>query len=112
MLTGHFMTRDIKTALNESLEQAQWEWLEPHAKRDALIIVSPSLDLVDVGVAIAQDQTQIVQQWIESGQLQKPSANQLSFWKTQPNKSFNALIVQPYVLIQEPPIDEATAEPD
>lgn len=99
------MTQDIKTALADSLEQAKWEWLEPHAKRDALIIVSPNLDLVEVGVAIAQDQTQLVQQWIESGQLQKPSSNQLSLWHNQPSKSFKALIVQPYVLVQEPPIE-------
>jgi len=105
------MTRDIKTALADSVEQAKWEWLEPHLKRDALILVSPNLDLVEVGVAIAQDETSLVKQWIETGQLQKPSSNQLSLWHSQPSKSFKALIVQPYVLVQEPPLD-ANAELD
>lgn len=101
------MTRDIKTALAESLEPTNWEWLKPHAKRDALIIVSPSLDIVEVGAAIAQDQTQSVQQWIQQEQLQKPSANQLSLWNAQPSKAFNTLIVQPYVLVQELPLNKS-----
>ena len=100
------MTRDIKTALAESLEPANWEFLKPHAQRDALIIVSPSLDLVEVGSAIAQDETDSVQQWIQQEQLQKPSADQLSLWNVQPDKTFNALIVQPYVLVQELPTSE------
>jgi hypothetical protein len=72
-----------------------------------LIIVSPSLDIVEVGVAIAQDQTQSVQQWIQQEQLQKPSANQLSLWNAQPSKAFNTLIVQPYVLVQELPLNQS-----
>lgn len=105
------MTKDIKTALAESLEPANWEFLKPHAQRDALILVSPSLDLVEVGSAIAQDETESVQQWIQQEQLQKPSADQLSLWNVQPNKTFNALIVQPYVLVQELPTSE-TPETD
>jgi len=106
------MTRDIKTALAESLEPANWESLQPHAKRDALIIVSPSLDIVDVGSAIAHDETETVQQWIQKELLKKPSANQLSLWNAQPNKAFNTLIVQPYVLVQELPVDSTDAATD
>ncbi|MFB6277521.1 MAG: DUF2288 domain-containing protein [Halothece sp.] len=105
-------TRDIKTALAESLEPTNWEWLKPHAQRDALIIVSPSLDIIEVGVAIANDQTESVQQWIQNEQLQKPSANQLSLWNGQPTKAFNTLIVQPYVLVQELPVNATDQAPD
>ena len=106
------MTRNIRTALAESLEPANWESLQPHAKRDALIIVSPSLDIVDVGSAIAHDETETVQQWIQKELLKKPSANQLSLWNAQPNKAFNTLIVQPYVLVQELPVDATDPEAD
>jgi len=106
------MTRDIKTALAESLEPTNWEWLKPHAQRDALIIVSPSLDIIEVGVAIANDQTESVQQWIQNEQLQKPSANQLSLWNAHPRKAFNTLIVQPYVLVQELPVNATAQAPD
>lgn len=106
------MTKDIKAALSESLEPTNWEWLKPHAQRDALIIVAPSLDIIEVGVAIANDQTEFVQQWIEKEQLQKPSANQLSLWNAQPTKAFNTLIVQPYVLVQELPVNATDQTPE
>jgi len=98
---------NLKAALSESLDEAQWDWLMPHAKRDALVLVDPQLDLLDVGVAIARDDTQQVQSWIGSQQLYKPSSEQLATWNTQPETPFRALIVQPYVLVQELPMSAA-----
>jgi len=37
------------------------EWLIPH---DAVFVVAPDLDLLDVGVAIASDNVSSVQVWI------------------------------------------------
>ncbi|PSO53319.1 MAG: DUF2288 domain-containing protein [Cyanobacteria bacterium QS_7_48_42] len=93
--------QDLKAALAESLDEAEWNWLLPHAKRDAVLVVSPVLNLLDVGVAIAQDDVSVVQSWINNEQLHKPSTQQLSDWNANPDKLFSALIVQPYVLVQE-----------
>ncbi|HLO89340.1 MAG TPA: DUF2288 domain-containing protein [Nostocaceae cyanobacterium] len=92
---------DLRTELLENLDEAEWEWLIPHAQRDALILVSDDLNLVDVGEAIASDNTTSVQQWIDEQLLTKPSAVQLGKWNTDPSKRFNTLIIQPYVLVQE-----------
>lgn len=92
---------DLRAELQEAIDEAEWTWLEPHARRDSLIIVSPGLDLVDVGMAIASDNTLYVQRWIEEALLQKPTPSQLSDWELDQAKRFNALIVQPYVLAQE-----------
>lgn len=93
---------DLRTELAEALDEAEWEWLMPHAKRDAIVMVAAGLDLLDVGVAIAQDDTATVQGWISQQQLFKPSPAQLSAWGSEPNCRFKALIVQPYVLVQMP----------
>ena len=93
---------DIKADLTACLDEAAWEWLQPHAKRDVVIVVVPPLELVDVGAAIASDDTTTVTRWINEQQIQKPSAEQLTAWNEEPKKRFQALIVQPYVLIQEP----------
>ncbi len=45
---------DLRQELTELLDEATWEWLSPHAERDAIILVDGSLDLVEVGLAIAQ----------------------------------------------------------
>lgn len=92
---------DLRDELKESLDEAEWNWLIPHADRDAVIVVATELDLVDVGVAIVNDNTASVQQWIAQQLLYKPSLEQKIVWDTNQGKRFNALIVQPYVLIQE-----------
>lgn len=92
---------DLKAELAESLDEAAWEWLIPHAKRDAVVIVSLELDLLDVGVAIANDNTSRVGRWIDEQLLTKPSPLQMGEWNNNPDKRFNTLIVQPYVLVQE-----------
>jgi hypothetical protein len=92
---------DLKDELLESLDEAEWDWLIPHAQRDAVIVVSENLDLVDVGEAIANDNTTSVQNWIDKQLLTKPSPLQLGEWNSNPSKRFNTLIIQPYVLVQE-----------
>ncbi|HLP91650.1 MAG TPA: DUF2288 domain-containing protein [Nostocaceae cyanobacterium] len=92
---------DLKDELRESLDEAEWEWLIPHAQRDAVIVVGGDLNLVDVGEAIANDRTSSVQQWIDKQLIAKPSNTQLGEWNSNPSKRFDTLIVQPYVLVQE-----------
>lgn len=94
--------QDLKAELTASLDEAEWDWLKPHAQRDCLIVVSPGLNLVDVGLAIANDDILSVQRWINEAMVYKPSVSQIISWQETQNKRFNALIVQPYVLIQEP----------
>jgi len=93
--------RDLRNQLAESLDEAEWEWLIPHAKRDAVLVVDPQLDLLDVGVAIANDNTTSVENWINRQLLTKPSLVKLGEWNNERSKQFKTLIIQPYVLIQE-----------
>lgn len=93
--------QELREELAATLDQAQWDWLMPHAKRDAVVIVSPELDLVEVGVAIASDNANSVQHWISEQLIYKPSPAQQSAWNADQEKRFQALIVSPYVLIQE-----------
>lgn len=93
--------QDLKAELAATLDEAEWSWLSPHAKRDSLIVVAQGLDLVDVGVAIANDSTPLVQRWIGEQLIYKPSDVQKEAWNRNPNQRFNALIVQPFVLVQE-----------
>ena len=93
--------QDIREQLVENLDVAEWNWLVPHVKRDAVVIIDQKLDLLDVGVAIASDNTSSVQDWMSRELIYKPSAEQLSIWNGNDTKKFNALILQPFVLIQE-----------
>ena len=92
---------DLRAELTENLDEAEWEWLIPHAQRDALILVAVGLDILDVGVAIAGDNVSQVETWIDEALITKPSVTQIGEWNTQGTKRFKTLIVQPYVIIQE-----------
>ncbi|MBD2450673.1 DUF2288 domain-containing protein [Nostoc sp. FACHB-152] len=92
---------DLRAELTESLDEAEWEWLIPHVQRDAVILVAQGLNLLDVGEAIANDNTQSVQQWIDEQLITKPSVDQVGEWNGDRQKRFNTLIIQPYVLVQE-----------
>jgi hypothetical protein len=92
---------NLRGQLAENLDEANWELLKPHVERDVLVIVVPELDLLEVGEAIAADNVNFVQRWISEQQMTKPSAEQIAEWNQNIAKKFNALIVSPYVLIQE-----------
>lgn len=93
---------DTRTQLAEELAEIEWRDLIPHSQRDAVIVVTPALDMLDVGEALANDNVQSVQHWISEQLIYKPSQKELSDWNGQPQKTFNALIVQPFVLIAAP----------
>lgn len=92
---------DLRAELKQNLDEAEWDWLIPHAQRDAIIVVADGLDLLDVGEAIASDNIPSVQNWIDEQLLVKPTPEQLGIWNSDRTKRFNALIVEPYVLVQE-----------
>lgn len=92
---------DIRAELEEMLDEAEWNWLQPHADRQALVVVGQELDLIEVGVAIASDNVQSVQHWMGEQLIYKPSPEQVADWNGNRSKRFNTLIVQPFVLVQE-----------
>ncbi|MBW4478473.1 MAG: DUF2288 domain-containing protein [Tolypothrix brevis GSE-NOS-MK-07-07A] len=93
--------QDLRTELTQILDEAEWEWIIPHVQRDAVILVPIELDLLNVGIAIASDDTPQVEQWIDQQLLVKPSVTQIGEWNGDRTKLFLTLIIQPYVLIQE-----------
>lgn len=92
---------DLRSELTKSLDEAEWSWLIPHVDRDAVIVVDPQLNLVDVGLAIVTDNSTSVQHWIAESLIYKPSDQQRVDWNACQDKRFHALIVQPYVLVQD-----------
>lgn len=96
------MTQDLRQELATMVGPTQWNWLKPHIARDAVVFVDPQLDLVEVGVALTDDNVQSVQRWIGEQLITKPTKEQLQAWGAiGPGNQLQSLIVQPYVLVQE-----------
>lgn len=99
MMSEQPVPQDLRQSLIDLLDEAELDWLQPHLDREVVIWVDHSLDLVDVGMAIAQDNANMVRRWIEEQFLVKPDVERIEQWN--PTDRFRALIVQPYVLIQD-----------
>jgi hypothetical protein len=97
------MSAELRAQLTELLDEAELDWLKPQLQKDAVVIVHEGLDLVDVGMAIAQDDTLAVDRWINEQLITKPNNDHLAKWHQNPQQKFRAIIVQPYVLVQELP---------
>jgi hypothetical protein len=90
-----------KEELALQIAEAEWQWLKPHLERGVLITVAAAVDLAEAGERIAADDAQQVGEWIGSGKLGKPTAEEVATWVAEPTKKFLMLVVSPYVLIQE-----------
>lgn len=92
----------MRAQIAETRGDVFWSDLTAHVARDAVIIADEQLDLVDVGMALATNDTTKVDAWIRSGKLQKPSTEDLSRWSIMTNLTFASVVVQPFVLIHRP----------
>ncbi len=93
--------KDLREELTEILDEAELEWLKPHIQKDIVIVVVPELDILDVGVAVASNDTIKVDRWVTEQLVSKPSSEVLSRWNANPSQKFQAVIVQPFILVKE-----------
>ena len=96
------LSRAIRQRLEESLGPVGVDVLLPHLARDAVFVVDASVDLIDCGVAVGMDDVDAVRGWIERGLLRKPSRAERARWPEEPERRWRSVVVQPFVLIQEP----------
>lgn len=89
----------IRDKLASEVSVSTWKGLMPDLLTRALIIVAPHLDLVEVGVQVALDNTDRVKEWIEAGSLARPTKEQISEWEST-GSLFRFIIVAPFVFFQ------------
>lgn len=94
--------KDLKEKLENEVGITGWKALNSHFMRDALITVSNDLDIVEVGLMIAEDNSEKVQHWLADAKIGKPTEKDVETWKEN-STEFTSLILSPYVLIQPLP---------
>lgn len=77
-----------------------WQELQPFFARGALLWVDPSLDLVAVAEAMAEDDEARLAKWVSGGLVGKvPESTALDILERDPR--LWAVVVAPWVLVQE-----------
>jgi hypothetical protein len=83
------------------VDLTDWFSLRAHLERGGVIVIDNFLDLVEVALKVANDDSKAIEGWITSGQIGKPTAEQIEKWDAEKGKQFLCLIVSPFVLVQE-----------
>jgi len=95
------MSESLTEKLKNEIGTADWSLLKPHAERGVLLIIHPQLDLLEVAVQIAEDQTEQIRMWLDGGKITRPTPARLKEWETG-ETIFTCIIVHPFVLVQVP----------
>jgi hypothetical protein len=102
MSTQH--EQQLREKLTGELGVATWKSLIPEMLTKSLFYVSPDIDLVEVGVHVALDHTSEVKKWLDTGELTRPTPEQVAEWETS-GSLFRFIILAPYVFFQDYTVD-------
>lgn len=93
-------TLPLGQRLNLETGRISWPELQRYFARGLIIIVNPSQDLIEIAQRVAQNQTDVIAQLIEHGQLLRATDEHALNWQSR-NPEFWAVVIAPWVLIQE-----------
>lgn len=94
-----FIQREKAKIVGETAK-APWKELERFYAQGILILVSDTLDLVEVGFAISSDNTKQVNQWMESSLLTR-QFDQLAIEWEKNNSDVWTVVIRPWILVQD-----------
>lgn len=91
---------ELRQKLNLETGKLEWEELQPHFARGAVVVAAAGLDLVEVAMAFARDDRTTIDKLLDSQQLHTATDDEARDWNTT-NCRFWAVVVAPWVIVQE-----------
>jgi len=95
------MNDDLKARIEATLGTVMASDLAAHLKRDAVLEVDGSVDLVTCALAIATDDAGRVAAWLTAGVLRRLAPAEREAWMVATERRWRACVVQPFVLAQD-----------
>lgn len=89
-----------RTKINQETSRIAWKELQRFFASGVTVLVAPDLDLVEAAFQISEDNQHQVAQWLSAGKIGKVSDEQALAWY-EADADVWAVVVSPYVLIQE-----------
>ncbi len=87
----------LKEKFKTELDTCTWNLLDKNIERGAVLMIH-DLDIIDVAVAIAQDQVQTISNWLNNKQIENIAPEES---KVNREGLFEYLIIQPYVVVRK-----------
>ncbi len=92
---------DVRIRIESTLDEATWDILALPAVDGRVVMVLQPLVLIEVGIALVNDSTQQVSHWLSEGLIYKPENDEISRRSKLEGQRYMAVIVDPFVLVQE-----------
>ena len=89
----------IRDKLNSETAKIPWRELQHFFAAGKILHVEPYLDLIDVALAMHQDNTDLVQHWLDASRLSPVNDTQAKDWYASDTLLW-ATVVKPWVLVQ------------
>ncbi|NOZ54878.1 MAG: DUF2288 domain-containing protein [Gammaproteobacteria bacterium] len=93
-------TDELSQKLNLETGRITWQELQRYFAKGFVINVNNDLDLVKVAVEFSSDNSNIVEQWTADKLITRANDRNAMQWH-ETNASFWAVVVSPWVLVQE-----------
>ena len=90
----------LKQDIHSETAKIAWSELQRYFAAGKAVQVSLDLDLVETALQIANDNSTLVRQWMETGKLAPVSDDQARYW-IDTDASVWAVVVKPWVLVQD-----------
>jgi hypothetical protein len=93
------LIQEEKAKIVAETAKIPWKELEKFYAQGKLILVSDTLNLVDVGYSISLDDATKIIEWMEEGLLVKEFNHQAQAWYNE-NAEVWSVVIHPWVLVQ------------
>ncbi|RBP50909.1 DUF2288 domain-containing protein [Arenicella xantha] len=91
---------NLVAKLHSETAHCAWRELQRFFAQGKVLVVDPSLDLVSIGVSIAEDDAATLKPLIDAAKISAPSSDLARKWY-QDDAELWTLVVAPYVLVQD-----------
>lgn len=91
----------LRTRLNLETARITWQELQRYFAAGKVICVDPALDLIEVAACLAEDNAAQLKSWLTQTQVGQLSDTQARAWAEQPPNNLWAVVVAPWVLVQQ-----------
>jgi len=90
----------LEHKINKETARIHWSELQTHFAAGNLVVVDRKLDLVHVAKSVADDDAQKIQEWMQAGSV-APVSDALAVDWQEANKELWAVVIKPWILVQE-----------
>lgn len=91
----------LRDRLNLETARIEWTALQRFFAAGRVLQVASEIDLIDVAATFVEDKAEPIQAWMQAKQLQPVSDDTARKWITHSPDNLWAIVVAPWVLVQQ-----------